>query len=156
MGEEREVTSMKDTFTVTDIINLSKEYTLNSKDNTLWVGVQGWGDTVDMWCDTWSCWNEEEFITQDLYPLCIDTDECEVVKSYPENTPLRFHGYKVYLQFTLSLPPNRKRGDTYTAKEIREMIVSSDGWGDDIPKGGFTTYGNRDWDGNLEEEETLM
>ena len=144
---------MKDTFTITDIINLSQEYTLNSKENTLWVGIQGWGDSVDLWDNTWDDWCEEEFITQDFYPLCEDTYEEEVVKSYPENTNLRFHGYKCYLQFTLSLPPNRKRGDTYTPEEIRGMITISDGWGDDNPKGGFTTYGNRSWSGELLEED---
>ena len=144
---------MNNTFTITDIINLSQEYTLNSKENTLWVGIQGWGDTVDKWDDDSNEWYEDDFITQDFYPLCEDKDESDVVKSNPPNTNLRFHGYKTYLQFWLSLPPNRKRGDTYTTEEIRGMITRSDGWGDDNPKGGFTTYGDIDWSGEKIEDE---
>ena len=143
---------MKERFTISDIIHLSKEYTLNSKENTLWVGIQGWGDTVDKWKEGEEDWEEVDFITQDFYPLMLDTDVSEVVRDNP-NTNLRFHGYKVYNQFTLSLPPNRKRGDTYTSEEIRGMITHSESWGDDYPKGGFTTYGNRDWDGELLEED---
>lgn len=141
---------MIDSFTITDIINLSQEYTLNSKDNTLWISMVGYGNSVDYWSEKYG-WEEEDFITQDFYPLQEDKDVDDYVSDNP-NTNLRFHDYKVGLQFTLSLPPNRKRGDTYTAQQVREMIHSADGWGDDTPKGGYNTYGDRDYLGELIED----
>jgi len=138
-------------YTVTDLIDHAQEYKLNSKENRLWLGMEGYGATVDEWDG--KEWYEESFICEDFEPLQQDTTEDEVVASYPEDTPLRFHDYKVYLQFTLELPPNRKRGDTYTAQEVRDMLVDWGGWGDDCPKGGFRTYGNISWCGEVEEEE---
>ena len=143
---------MEETFTLTDLIEASQEYTLNSKENTLWLGMQGWGDSVDLWRDEWNDWEEVDMILQDFYPLEEDTSEEEIMEFYKDETNFRFHPYKCYMQFTLALPPNRRMGDRYTASQIREMITSSDSWGDDTPKGGFTTYGNRSWSGELLED----
>ena len=111
------------------------EYTLDSKNNILEFRIISTGDSLDI--PSGDEWCEDTMVYQGNYPLEEDEDVREVVEKYYPGIPCRTHGYKVcYREFTLSLPPNRKRGDTYTLSEMRAMITDICAH-EDIPGYGF-------------------
>ena len=112
------------------------EYSFNEDRSVLHICMKGFGDSIEYY--QFGCWQECDFVTQGFYPI---EDGEEVDDKDDGVTPMRSHDYKgVYQQWWLQLPPNRKRGDTYTLEELRGMIKSSDGWGDDVVGGGYSYY----------------
>ena len=136
---------METRFTLTDIISIfiwsnfrcNNEYSFSDDRNTLTFMICGTGDSIDYWNETSEEWEEDCVITQGFEPLEVDEDTSEL----DNGSPMRTHGYKsVCKEITLSLPPNRKRGDTYSEKEVRNMVMDSEFLGDDIPGMGFDYY----------------
>ena len=133
-------------FNLTELIdwcmseNRYNEYEFNAERTELWLGMVGYGDSVDYLLDEddLDSWQEDMFLTQGFYPL---QDDENVEDILDEVTPTRTHDYKTAcLQFWLDLPPNRKRGTRYSVSEIRSWIRCADGWGDDNPGMGFSYY----------------
>ena len=133
---------MEERYTLTDIIDCSFDkysYEFSDDRNTLTLMMCGTGDSIDYSNPhSFDGWEEYCMITQGMEPLEDDEDTSELDDGV---TPMRTHSYKsICKDFTLSLPPNRKRGDTYTKKEIQEMVIDNDFLGDDIPGMGFSYY----------------
>ena len=128
-------------YTLSAIIALAfdHEYSFNADRSELTLIVKGFGDSIDYANPhAFDGWEEYCMITQDLEPF-EDDETCEDLDD--GITPMRTHGYKSIIKgYTLTLPPNRKRGDTYTKQQIQEMITSNEFIGDDIPGMGFTYY----------------
>jgi hypothetical protein len=123
----------------------SSGYHFNESRTELYLIVQGYGDSIDYQnSNSYDGWEENCMITQDFYPL----EDDELVEDIDDGvTPMRAHGYKsIVKKYTLELPPNRKRGDTYTVSQIREMITEIEWCGDDIPGMGFSYYNVSDDD----------
>ncbi len=114
------------------------EYHFNKDRSELHLTVQGYGDTIDYLNN--DDWKEDNMVFQDFYPLYDDETPEDLDDG---KTPMRSHSYSsVSIQFVLSLPENRHRGDTYTVEEIRDMIKIDD-YIDGTPGMGFTYY---NWD----------
>ena len=129
-------------FTLTSLIALCmgewrhNEYSFNDDRSQLTLCMKGYGDSLEYW--QFGCWQECDFITQGFYPL---EDDDSVEEKDDGVTPMRSHEYKgVYIKWILTLPPNRKRGDTYTVTQIQEMVTGSGEWGDDSPGNGYYYY----------------
>ena len=136
---------MNDSFTLTSLISSmmgrggcydNTEYTFNDDRSELVITAQGYGDTID-YQDGEGEWEEDSMVYQEFYPLWDDENPEDVDDGV---TPMRAHGYKsVVIEFTLALPPNRKRGDTYTVSQIREMITHTE-FISEVCGMGFTYY----------------
>ena len=134
-------------FTLTDVITIADEsfrvlgdsdYSFDDKREFLTLSMRGSGYSVDFRQDDGS-WEEVEMLYEGFYPLQEDDDYDEIFASYG-NKAFRTHDYKsTYITFTLKLPTNRKRGDTYTPAQLNAMIVDY-AYGDDNPGMGFTYY----------------
>ncbi len=135
---------MSETYTLTDIINIySKayyfEYTLDSKNDELELDItqRGAGYTVDKFDIEAGEWYEEEMLTYGFEPVMPDAPDADDNEELGTE-PRRVHDYKyVRRVYTLSLPPNRKRGDRYTAKQLFHMNTNTE-FGDDVPGHGFS------------------
>lgn len=136
-----------ETFTLTDVIDAAdsshrvlgcSDYSFDDKREYLTLTFRGSGYSVDF-KDSNGEWCEEEMLYEGYYPLQEDDDYDAIFESYG-NQPFRTHDYKsTYITFTLKLPPNRKRGDTYTPQQLQDMICDTT-HGDDNPGMGFTYY----------------
>ena len=136
-----------DKYTLTDLINAMSgngswrdctDYKFNEDRTILTITAQGYGDSIDYKNDAYSDgWEEDSMVYQDFYPLWDD----ETTEDLDDGvTHMRSHSYKsVIIDFTLTLPPNRKRGDTYTVAELREMISEVD-YVYENPGCGFNYY----------------
>ena len=132
---------MEERYTITDIINCSydNEYEFSDDRTTLTLVMWGTGDSIDYSNPhSFDGWEEYCMITQGFEPLENDEDTSELDDGA---TPMRTHSYKsICKEYTLTLPPNRKRGDTYTSQQIQEMVTDNEFLGDDIPGMGFSYY----------------
>ena len=114
------------------------EYTLDSNNNTIEFRITSCGDSLDIWCN--DEWLEDAMIFDDNYPLEDDVVLSDIIAKEYADTPVRTHGYSnCYREYTLSLPPTRKRGDTYTLSEIRAMVSDIQNH-EDIPGCGFSYH----------------
>ena len=128
-------------YTLSAIIALAfdNEYSFNADRTELTLVMKGTGDSIDYANpNAFDGWEEYCVITQGFTPL-EDDEECSELDD--GKTPMRTHGYKsICKEYTLTLPPNRKRGDTYTKQQIQAMVTDNEFLGDDIPGMGFTYY----------------
>ena len=146
---------MEELFTLTSLIQrfiwsdtryfgwCNNEYEFSEDRNTLTFTIRGTGDSIDYKNPhDPSGWEEYCVLTQGFYPL----EDDEHVSDLDDGvTPMRTHDYKsVFKVFYLELPPNRKRGDTYTVSQIQKMVVESNWIGDDVPGMGFDYYNCED------------
>ena len=138
---------METTYTLTSLISTfiwynyrcDNEYSFNPERTELTFTIFGTGDSIDYANpNAFDGWEEYCMITQGFEPLEADEDTTELDDGI---TPMRTHSYKsIGKEFTLTLPPNRKRGDTYTVEQIRSMITNEEWLAEDIPGMGFTYY----------------
>ena len=114
------------------------EYHFSDDRSELVITAQGYGDTIDYQNpDAFDGWEENTMVYQDFYPLWDDETPEDIDDGV---TPMRAHSYSsVMYEFTLTLPPNRKRGDTYTVSQIREMITDTE-FIDEVVGNAFTYY----------------
>ena len=140
-----------DLYTITDLIDYAfdNEYSFDAERTELTLIVKGCGDSIDYANPhAFDGWEEHCMIVQDLEPF-EDDETCEDLDD--GITPMRTHGYKsIIKEYTLALPPNRKRGDTYTKEQIQAMVIRDEFIGDDIPGMGFSYYNT------TEEMEEIM
>ena len=142
---------MEELFTLTSLINTfiwsdtrrfgrcNNTYEFSEDRNYLTFVITGTGDSIDYANPhAFDGWEENCVITQGFEPL----EDDETTEELDDGvTPMRTHSYKCISKvYTLELPMNRKRGDTYTKKQIQDMVVSEEWLGDDIPGMGFTWY----------------
>jgi hypothetical protein len=117
-------------------------YKFNEDRSELVITAQGGGYTIDY--KDGDEWVEDTMVYQELYPLWDDETPEDLDDGI---TPMRAHDYNgVMYEFTLTLPPTRKRGDTYTVSQIREMITHTE-FIDEVVGMGFSYYNE------VEEEE---
>ena len=123
------------------------EYQFSEDRRFLTFTIFGTGDSIDYANPhAFDGWEENCMITQGFVPLEDDEYEYELDDGV---TPMRTHSYKsVGKEITLKLPPNRKRGDSYTTAQIKEMVVQTVWLCDDIPGMGFSYY-------NVPDEEEV-
>lgn len=130
------------TYTLTDIIEGSYHHSWSEDRNTLTLLWKGWGYSVDVineLRDGSMEWEEIEMLYAGFEPVAI-CDEDDMNFHEQKDAPFRTHDYKYCMhRFTLSLPPERKRGARYTEEDVHSMVVERE-YLHEEPGMGFSYY----------------
>ena len=136
------LTSLIETFMGNGSWKDNTSYSFNDSRSELTIVAQGYGDSID-YRDGKGYWEEDCMVYQGFYPFWDDETPEDLDDGVTE---FRSHSYKsVIYEFTLTLPSERKRGDTYTVEEIRKMITHTE-FVYENPGMGFTYYNEVDED----------